>query len=289
MRNYLQLIRPANVLTALTDVLAGYALALLLAGAEDVNMQVIFLILASMCLYAGGIVFNDIFDLALDKVERPERLLPRGIISVKSATIFGVSLFAAGIALSAFVSSLSVVLAMAIAGACLVYDKWAKHHTFLGPVVMGCCRGLNLLLGMSMLGSLCFPVSYLFFVPVVYIAAVTHISQGEVYGNNRSALRLSGLLYLLIIGVISYLAYIYGQVLSGLFILAFAIMIFSPLLKALKKPEPTQIKKAVKAGVLGLIWMNAAWVSLAGFFILALCIVLLLPICLWLGKRFAVT
>jgi hypothetical protein len=47
--------------------------------------------------------------------------------------------------------------------------------------------------------------------------------------------------------------------------------------------------KAVKAGVLALIVMDAAWVSISGNFVIALFVLILLPISIKLAKVFAVT
>ena len=49
------------------------------------------------------------------------------------------------------------------------------------------------------------------------------------------------------------------------------------------------IGKTVKTGVLTLILMNAAWVSLSGQWEMAIFVVLLLPVSILLGKKFAVT
>ena len=54
LRAYLELLRPANVTTALADVLAGFAVAGLLNQAA-----LPWLLLATACLYGGGIVLND--------------------------------------------------------------------------------------------------------------------------------------------------------------------------------------------------------------------------------------
>ena len=60
---YLTLTRPANVVTALADVLAGAAAAGTVAGLPG-------LLLSTAALYAGGVVLNDVFD-AVEK--QPQR------------------------------------------------------------------------------------------------------------------------------------------------------------------------------------------------------------------------
>ena len=71
IRPYLELMRPANVATALADVLAGYAVA----GLGNPR-ALPWLLLSTACLYAGGVVLNDFFDRDVDRLERPERPIP---------------------------------------------------------------------------------------------------------------------------------------------------------------------------------------------------------------------
>jgi len=66
-------------------------------------------------------------------------------------------------------------------------------------------------------------------------------------------------------------------------------MVFSALIKAIRVPAPKNIGKAVKAGVIALILMNAAWAAAFDAIVLAFVIMLLLPLSLWLAKVFAVT
>ena len=62
-RAFLELMRPANVITALTDILAGMAIVGFTFGTLDYQFwPVVFLGISTMCLYAGGVVFNDVFD-----------------------------------------------------------------------------------------------------------------------------------------------------------------------------------------------------------------------------------
>lgn len=155
---------------------------------------------------------------------------------------------------------------------------------------MGLCRGLNLLLGISIVPAAVNDWSHLAFVPIIYIASITMISRGEVHGGSKSVLYAASLLYSLVIGFILYFALTKGRILFALiFLLPFAWMIFNPLWKAIKEPIGKNIGKAVKAGVLALILMNAAWAAAFGALYLAVLIMLLLPLSLKLGRIFAVT
>lgn len=148
---YLTLMRPANVVTTLADVLAGAAAGAAAAGtaAGLRDAGLLGLLLSTAALYAGGVVLNDVFDAALDARERPERPIPDGRVSRSGAAWFGGALLAVGVASAGLVSAASLAVAAAIAAMVLLYDACAKHHALAGPLAMGTCRGLNLLLGAS--------------------------------------------------------------------------------------------------------------------------------------------
>jgi 4-hydroxybenzoate polyprenyltransferase len=116
------------------------------------------------------------------------------------------------------------------------------------------------------------------------------ISRGEVHGGSNKTLYFAALLYLVVIVSILILSGSKGMLWWTLiFLLPFAWMIFSALIKAIRITIPKNIGKAVKAGVISLILMNAAWAAAFGAIGLAFIILLLLPVSLWLAKLFSVT
>ena len=66
-------------------------------------------------------------------------------------------------------------------------------------------------------------------------------------------------------------------------------LVARPLWAAIQNPVGPMIGKAVKAGVLSLIVMDAAWCVAFGYWPLALLVLLLLPCSIFLAKIFAVT
>ncbi len=285
--------RPANIVTAVADVLAGITIAGYFSH-SDFNISyflpVILLIGSTKGLYGGGVVFNDVFDADLDKIERPERPIPLGVVSVGEASTLGIILLAIGIGCASFVNSTSVLLAIGIAVSSLIYDKWGKHQNLLGPVNMGLCRGLNLLLGISIIPETIGQYWLLAIIPIIYIASITMVSRGEVHGGKPKTLYFAAFLYSIVICAILYKAYTQGNLIITLPILIFfTILIFTPLQNAIKEPSGKNIGKAVKAGVLALIIINAGWAAAFGSIYSAIIILILLPLSLWLARMFAVT
>jgi 4-hydroxybenzoate polyprenyltransferase len=295
LMGFARLARPANLPTAAADILAGIAIGLYLTNIDVIQFSVkhsenvLSLVFSSIALYAGGVVFNDVFDAELDAIERPERAIPSGLIPKQHAIYFGIVLLITGMVLAFNCNILTGIISMLLTMAIIAYDGYFKRFGFAGPLNMGVCRGLNLLLGMAILGTL--TNWFISLVPVVYIFAITLISRGEVHGNNRKHIVMAGILYTI---VITSIAFIVVQetgkiVVLSPFLLFFGYMIFSPLYKAYKDNSPKNIKKAVIAGVLSLVIMNACWVAGFSSWYLALVVLLLLPLSMLLSKLFAVT
>lgn len=296
---HLRLMRPANIVTAVADILAGFAIsgaaasAIALAtdaGFSPLLTSLVWLCLSTIGLYGGGIVFNDVFDAELDCKERPERPIPSGLASATSAATLGAILLAAGIGAAFMVSLPSGIIAATVASLAVLYDAWGKHQSWFGPINMGLCRGGNLLLGASAVPAALGNVWLLSLIPVVYIAAVTTVSRGEVHGGNRRALTGGAMLYITVLATLAGLA---ATTPAGWqaapFTLLLAALIFPPLASAWKTLEPRLVGKAVKAGVLSLIVLNSALASIFAGWQYGILVLALLPLSLWLARTFAVT
>lgn len=291
---YLQLMRPANLVTAMADVMAGFAIGGCVGTLQffptsihvQHPQQLLWLLLSTICLYGGGVVLNDVFDVALDRKERPERPLPSGRASLKVSIVLACSLFCIAFFAAFHVSLTAGFVALTIATLAVFYDKYGKH-TALGPINMGACRGLNLFLGMSCNINLW----YVGFISLIYISAITLVSKGEVHGGSKRNYIVSFILYSIVILGIAILNYLQSSYFywSLAFLILFGYKIYSTLYRAYKTNEPRHIMKAVKTGVISLIIMNASLA--AGFAGLAwgLLVLSLLPFSLYLARKFSVT
>ncbi|MEW6282895.1 MAG: UbiA-like protein EboC [Candidatus Eremiobacterota bacterium] len=250
MRDYLRLIRPANVVTAAADVLAGFA-----ASGAPARPALGLLMLSGMCLYAGGVALNDLLDRREDALTRPERPIPSGRVSLLGAAILVALLLFSGLGLAFQVSPTSGVLAALLALLACLYDAWAKRRAFAGPLCMGSCRGLNLLLGVSLLPAALPGRCYLALLPVLYVGAITCVSRGEVERGRREAGRGLALLgaSLVMLGCLS------GGSPWSLGLLAWLGLRTGPAFwRAWRSRDPLHSRAAVRNGVLSLILLDGA-------------------------------
>lgn len=288
--------RPANIVTAFADILAGAAAALSVMNAYEgtgfpTDPDLFWLLLSTFGLYGGGIVFNDVFDADLDATERPERAIPSGRVTKTYASVLGILLFVIGIISAFLVNTTAGLIATSVAICALIYDAAAKHHVVFGPLVMGSCRGGNLLLGASLLPASLTALWFLVVIPIIYIGAITMISRGEVHGGNKvtgygatvaiAIITLTLMLLFLIPG--------YDLVPATPFALLFGAMVIPAFIAAATNPAPDTIKKAVKRGVISLIILNSALAAGFAGIIAGLIVLALLPLSFWFSKLFAVT
>ncbi len=273
IKPYLQLVRLPNLFTAAADSLAGWLLA---RGSLDEPGRWVPLVLASVAIYAAGIVLNDVFDFEVDLVERPGRPLPSGKVSRRLAVWFGGIALALGPVLAVLSgSTTSLVVALALAACVLGYDAGLKR-TVLGPEVMGSCRGLNLLLGLSQAPELGGPSAWLVAACFgLFVVGVTWISRSEVEtGQTRGLVAGLALQNLAFAGLVLALGRpdrfpaigSTGSILprggDGLLVLlAVAAIVDRAGLRAYRDPVPKTFQIAVKTGVLSLVWLDVAAVA----------------------------
>jgi 4-hydroxybenzoate polyprenyltransferase len=258
--DYARLVRLPNVFTAMADICLG---ALVTGALPDRLFQFVCLLLASTFLYWAGMVWNDYFDIEQDKRERPHRPLASGRVSLGSAQVLGCVLYFLGLA-CAYLGD-AFFIAVALATAILLYDGLLKR-TWAGPVMMGTCRFLNVLMGLSVTGQA--PGAWgvaLALVVGVYIIGVTWFARTEARISNRhmlilgGALMLAGLLFALTIPPLTQAA---GLQPNTAFWFPYLLAVFgyyvgSAVVRAISQPVPRRVQAAVKRAILGLVVLDA--------------------------------
>ncbi|MGB2714772.1 MAG: UbiA-like protein EboC [Vicinamibacterales bacterium] len=284
IRAYADLLRPANVVTALADVLAGYALAGLGRASA-----LPWLLGATACLYAGGVVLNDFFDRRLDSIERPERPIPSGRVPPQHAATIAALLLAAGLILAFRATPPAGVIAAAIASFVVLYDAWGKRHP-PGPAIMGLCRALNLLLGVAAMPEMLNQRAVIAGIPFSYVVAITALSRGEVHGGVRRVATFA----LVSLGIaLSGLALVASQsrepAWSGVVLVFLTWRVLPPFVNARRSPDARRIRHAVRTGVLSLVLVNAVIGTAYAGPVYGAMILTIALVAGWLARLFAVT
>jgi 4-hydroxybenzoate polyprenyltransferase len=296
---YAQLVRLPNLPTALADILLG----LMATGSLTQPGRwpaYVLLLLASACLYCGGMVWNDYFDREEDKLDRPERPIPSGRVTPREATLFGGGLIAAGVVF-AFLAGLVLAdwltptyLALLLTGCIFLYDAWLKH-TWMGPLIMGACRATNVLLGVAPAGTAILLSRGVYLAAIVhwYIVGVTLLATGEAKVSSRfdllggAAAILLSLVLALPLPVLALPDVPPADASSPLFpylLVAFGFFIGFPVVAAIRTPSPARVQSAVKRCLMGLILLDAVLATALGGTAGLLLLLLLAP-SIYLNRR----
>lgn len=300
MRNwnaYLRLVRPANIITAFADILAGFGIAAVPTIAIYPNLiwhfisLLLLLLITTASLYGGGIVFNDVCDADLDRYERPERPIPMGIISKKNAILLSIVLWLLGIIAAFFVSMTTGFLAIAVMILSIIYDAYLKHYSWLAAFNIALCRAINLLVGISVVTIKLIMYWPLMWIPFAFVCGVSFISQEEVHALNKKKLVIALLFYIITILILLFLLTLPGfRVLSALpFLIIFSLTILLSIARAIKFHDAHHIQNAVKIGIIALILLDATLAAGFASWWYGIIIVLLIPITILAAKKFAIT
>lgn len=309
---YLRLMRLPNVFTAVADIAMGFLFVHQIDEQQSVPWPVLALLMAASALiYTAGMIWNDVFDLNIDRQERPFRPLPSGQINVGTAVRLGAVFLFLGVLLAAIAGWLpqtpvvspwrSGIVASLLALAVLAYDAGLKN-TPLGPIGMGLCRFLNVLLGMSVAGFLSpadeSVLSYHYSSWLVaagmgvYITGVTWFARSEATESNRTQLALATAVIVVGIMLLALLPSVPrdekpvrlpGQTAVLLFGVL-ALPMVRRALVAIQDPQPSNVQAVVKHCILSLIVLDAAITLLTSGPVPGLLIAALLLPTLLLGR-----
>lgn len=287
-KSLIHLVRAPNGITAISNIIG----AAVIASSNNLTFSVVYLMLASVCIYYAGMVFNDCFDIKKDALERPERPLPSGHISASFAWGLGIFLTATGIFFAAMHSVNAMIFAIALSSAVLIYDGLVKQG-LLGALAMGLCRYLNWLLGATFVsGSGLIATDMLIMaLPIgLYITSLTYLSKQEVSAKNINALYLTSLLLLSTIVVI--LGIIWGLLAHSItfniiasITLAFGSYSLYQRINNVKQAfTPKNIQAMIGWMIMAIIPLDAFIVAINGYFLWAGIILTLLPLCRYLSR-----
>jgi len=257
---YAQLVRLPNAFTAMADIVLGFLTVLITAGLPFLPYLGPFfcLLIASTLLYWAG------------------RPLPSGRIATGTAVWLGIGFFAGGV-LFALLADLqadslrfvSTSIAFCLVLAILLYDGAVKE-TWMGPFVMGGCRFLNILLGLSVAGD--FPPGWgvlLAAVVGIYVAGVTLFARTEATTSSASDLTTAAAVIaasLLLALTVPALAQARASEVSTSMLFPYLLVGFGfylglAVVPAIRSPAPTRVQSAVKRALLGLVLLDALLAS----------------------------
>lgn len=152
MNPYIEIIRPGNVVMALIAVI------LIAIIEKNIDLPIILGMIAVFFAMSAGNVINDVFDIKIDTINRPERPIPSGRISLKNARNYAYLLFICaaivGFLISFLVNNWIPCIIVLFADIILyLYAYKLKATILIGNLIVGFLTGLCFIFGGHILGA----------------------------------------------------------------------------------------------------------------------------------------
>jgi len=271
---FLTLVRIPNCLMIGLAVLVAETIGL---GTLPNPTQAIFGFLTAFLLLAGTMVFNDIQDVQVDRVNSPNRPIPSGKVTIRQA--YGLSVvFSAFALLSSLVLGILTFLTALFALALMAYyNTHGKKTGLLGNVVVSFNVALPFFFGGLAVNSLR-PLLFIFFLLAFLANTAREVAKGiaDVAGDSSKGIMTIAVMqgpkraaelaaaFFVVAVLLSFLVPVLDQRVSMLYypiVVVADLGFFYSSYRLIRDPTATTVRK-VKSQVL--VWML---LGLVGFFV----------------------
>jgi geranylgeranylglycerol-phosphate geranylgeranyltransferase len=253
---YIKIIRPLNCCFAALTALFGAAY---MQSFASLDISVLYVMLSVFAIAGAGYVINDYFDYEIDKVNRPDRVLPAGLISPKTVFIYSCVLSLIGLICAGLtMNTLCIVIAGINANLLYFYAKKYKKVFLFGNIVVAWNTCSTFIYGAVLTGNIrnVLPlviISFLYTIIREWVKSIEDIEGDRMQGvksiatlfSRQNAINLLKVPYFLLFSSVI-LLYLYDLYTIDIFILIICIAIV-PIyfwFRSIKhKPEKENIHK----------------------------------------------
>jgi len=141
---YIQISRPLNSLITFLVIIVASIISI------DGTYSVLKIILAGLSgalTASAGNVINDYFDINIDKINKPTRILPSGKLSLKEAFAFYIILSIAALLISSFININAFITVFIALTFLFFYSYELKKVPLVGNIVVSTLTGLAFIYG----------------------------------------------------------------------------------------------------------------------------------------------
>jgi geranylgeranylglycerol-phosphate geranylgeranyltransferase len=148
MNAYLEIIRPGNAIMAVIAVL----LIAIISGIF--TFKILLACIVVFIITGAGNSINDYFDYKIDAINKPERPIPSGRISLNKAGFYSLSLLSIGTILAFILGLLPGLIALSTALLMVYYAYSLKKKFLIGNIVISFLTGLTFVFGGVIVGEI---------------------------------------------------------------------------------------------------------------------------------------
>lgn len=149
----LKLVRPVNLLLiALSQIFVKFALFQPSISASSLStLGFILLVIATLCIAAGGNIINDIYDVDIDRINKPDKVLIGKKVGEKIANRWYIALTVLGVGIGFYLSNAIgrpgfAALFIVISALLYVYASYLKGILIVGNLLVSGLVAMSLLI-----------------------------------------------------------------------------------------------------------------------------------------------
>ena len=259
-RAMVQLIRPELPIAAGVCVVVGQAIAL---GKLPPISVIALGFSLGFFLSSSAMIFNDYFDLEVDRVNSPQRPLPSGLLSQSEAIVFGAITAGIALVIALFIHPIAFVLSLIAWVMGFLYNWQLKAAGLWGNLIVSASVAMTFIMGGVSVGQAANPLVWIFGL-IAFVFDLAEEIAGDamdmagdqkrsskslaiLYGK-RTALRISGLLFFVMV-ILTFFPVILGETGLGylipISITDMVIIVFT--IKLLKSLTPQEGRRSMRA------------------------------------------
>ncbi len=152
----IKIIRPLNVLLTFLVIIIASLIALQSVAFENefYSFKIIIAGISGAFIASSGNLINDIFDLEIDKINKPNRVLPKGILSKHEAFLLYLFFNLAAIIASTFLNHISIIIVIISILLLFFYSYKLKKIPLVGNFVIASLTALAFIFGGSIINNI---------------------------------------------------------------------------------------------------------------------------------------
>lgn len=189
MNAYLEIIRPGNAVMAVIAVL----LVMLISGNFTLNAFLACFVV--FIVTGGGNAINDYFDHKIDAINKPGRPIPSGRISLRTAGIYSLALFAIGTIIAFIIGILPGIIALLTSILLVLYAYNLKRMLLIGNMGVSFLTGLTFIFGGVVVGAIATSIYLGFFAFLMTMAREIVKDMEDVEGDKKEGATTLPIIY----------------------------------------------------------------------------------------------
>jgi len=268
MNAYLEIIRSGNAVMAVIAVL----LIMIITG--NFTLSAFLACFVVFIITGGGNAVNDYFDYKIDIINKPERPIPSGIISLKAAGIYSMFLFATGTIVAFTIGILPGILVLLTSILLIYYAYSLKTKILIGNITVSFITGICFVFGGLVVGEILTSIYLGFYAFLMTMAREIVKDMEDIVGDKKEGaktlpitcgMKTSSILaaaFMIIASVTSPLLY-FTEILTIFYlpVLFVAISVFMTgaisILKNQSVENSARVSKRIKIGI-GIVFLAFA-------------------------------